>query len=263
MGDLYIGGVGLSPGYWRAPEQTAGAFVAEPETGRRIYRTGDLARVEDGVVWFLGRADTQVKSRGYRIELGEIEAALSARAEVGECAVVGVGTEGFEGVSICSAVAPRVGMQIETAQVRVALRSDLPAYMIPARWLVLPRLPRNGSGKIDRLAIRRLFEEGADALSGAPLAADSLGRVIAGSSNERVAAVVADVLGINAPDFGIDLLEAGILDSLALIELIHALELEFGTEFPLEELDVERFRTLDTITQLVVEAAAFDSTDAA
>ena len=175
IGDLYIGGVGLSPGYWRAAEQTAAAFVAEPETGRRIYRTGDLARVEDGMVWFLGRADTQVKSRGYRIELGEIEAALSARAEVGECAVVGVGTEGFEGVSICSAVAPRVGMQIETAQVRVALRSELPAYMIPARWLVLPRLPRNGSGKIDRLAIRRLFEDGADALSGAPVAADSSG----------------------------------------------------------------------------------------
>ena len=87
--------------------------------------------------------------------------------------------------------------------------------------------------------------------------------MIAGSSNERVAAVVADVLGIHAPDSGIDLLETGILDSLALIELIHALELEFGTELPLEELDVERFRTLDTITQLVAEAAAFDSTDAA
>jgi amino acid adenylation domain-containing protein len=175
VADLYIGGSGLSTGYWRDPERTAAAFVTDPGTGKRIYRTGDLARVEQGIVWFLGRADSQIKSRGYRIELGEIEAALSARAEVGECAVVGVDTEGFEGVSICGAVVPRTGMQIETAQMRGALREHLPAYMIPTRWLVLPGLPRTANGKIDRLAVRKLFEEGADAQPATPLAADSSG----------------------------------------------------------------------------------------
>ena len=80
IGHLYIGGVGLSPGYWRDLEKTATAFVPDPrDPQQRIYRTGDLARLgEDGQVYFLGRADSQIKSRGYRIELGEVETALNA-----------------------------------------------------------------------------------------------------------------------------------------------------------------------------------------
>ena len=74
VGDLYIAGAGLSPGYWRDPEKTAAVFMTHPTPpGQRIYRTGDLARVdENGLFHFLGRKDSQIKSRGYRIELGEI-----------------------------------------------------------------------------------------------------------------------------------------------------------------------------------------------
>ena len=80
IGDLYIGGVGLSPGYWRDEEKTNAAFVRDPaDPERRLYRTGDLARLgDDGLLYFLGRVDSQIKSRGYRIELGEIETALNA-----------------------------------------------------------------------------------------------------------------------------------------------------------------------------------------
>ena len=80
VGALYIGGVGLSPGYWRDLEKTRTAFLQYPGPrgqGRRIYKTGDLARLgDDGLVYYVARADTQIKSRGYRIKLGEIEAAL-------------------------------------------------------------------------------------------------------------------------------------------------------------------------------------------
>ena len=76
-GMLYIAGAGLSPGYWEDDERTREAFLPDPRdaTGERcIYRTGDLARRDDsGLAYFLGRADSQIKSRGYRIELGEIE----------------------------------------------------------------------------------------------------------------------------------------------------------------------------------------------
>jgi amino acid adenylation domain-containing protein len=163
IGDLYIAGVGLSPGYWQDHERTRAVFVDDPRGGGRVYRTGDLARVEDGVVWFLGRADTQIKSRGYRIELGEIETALNALPGVGECAVVGVETEGFEGVSICGALAPAEGGQVDPVGIRDELRRALPPYMLPTRWLVLAQLPKNANGKIDRPAVGRLFEEGADA----------------------------------------------------------------------------------------------------
>jgi amino acid adenylation domain-containing protein len=171
-GDLYIGGVGLSPGYWRDEEKTRAAFVpdarsADPDA--RIYRTGDLARVgEDGLVYFLGRADSQIKSRGYRIELGEIETAMNALADVRECAVVGVDTGGFEGTTICCAYAPKDGRTLEPATAGGELRRALPAYMIPARWLVLDALPKNVNGKIDRRSIRESFEAQLAAHEGEP-----------------------------------------------------------------------------------------------
>jgi acyl-coenzyme A synthetase/AMP-(fatty) acid ligase len=163
IGDLYIGGVGLSPGYWRDDEKTRAAFVPDPNTtdgSARIYRTGDLAKVmEDGLVYFLGRADSQIKSRGYRIELGEIETALNAFQELRECAVVGVETGGFEGTAICCAFAPAAGHEVEPPQLREQLAALLPAYMLPSRWHQMDALPKNVNGKIDRRALRELFEQ--------------------------------------------------------------------------------------------------------
>src|SRR6185369_13744260 len=90
IGDLFIAGAGLSPGYWRDPAKTAAAFLPDPRNPqKRIYRTGDLAwKDENGLVYFVGRADTQIKVRGYRIELGEIESALNSVGALQECAVV-------------------------------------------------------------------------------------------------------------------------------------------------------------------------------
>lgn len=163
IGDLYIAGVGLSPGYWRDDEKTRAAFLDDPRSGvsaPRIYKTGDLARIgDDGLVYFLGRADTQIKSRGYRIELGEVESALSTLACLRECAVVGVETGGFEGWTICCAYAPVERSDVNTAELKEQLRESLPAYMLPSRWLLLDELPKNANGKTDRRALRELFAE--------------------------------------------------------------------------------------------------------
>ena len=158
-GDLYIAGVGVSPGYWRDAERTAAVFVARPDRpSGRIYRTGDLARVgDDGLVYFLGRADSQIKSRGYRIELGEIEAALNAVAGVQESAVVALRTNGFEGTAICCAYVPAAGAAVTPASLRVALREQLPGYMLPARWLAFDQFPKNANGKIDRPRLKEVF----------------------------------------------------------------------------------------------------------
>ena len=160
VGDLYIAGVGLSPGYWRDEEKTSAAFLADPRRhGGRIYRTGDLARVaDDGLVHFLGRADSQIKSRGYRIELGEIEAALNALEDIRECAVVGVETGGFEGTAICCAYAPAKGASVGPPAIREQIAKKLPSYMLPARWVVMDALPKNVNDKIDRRSIKEHFE---------------------------------------------------------------------------------------------------------
>jgi amino acid adenylation domain-containing protein len=158
IGDLYIGGAGLSPGYWHDEEKTAAAFVTD-RRGRRIYRTGDLATVDaEGQFHFLGRADSQIKSRGYRIELGEVETALSAISEVRECAVVGLDTGGFEGTAICCAFAG----DVDQVTLRKRLGETLPSYMLPSRWMVLDALPKNVNGKIDRRALRERFAAAAE-----------------------------------------------------------------------------------------------------
>jgi acyl-coenzyme A synthetase/AMP-(fatty) acid ligase len=157
LGELYIAGVGLSAGYWQDPEKTAAAFVTAAD-GVRLYRTGDLARRgPDGLVYFIGRVDSQIKSRGYRIELGEIEAALHHLPEIREAAVVAIDSGGFEGATICCAYAPAPGEPVTPVTLRRTLATMLPAYMLPARWRRLERLPKNANGKIDRPALRAAF----------------------------------------------------------------------------------------------------------
>jgi acyl-coenzyme A synthetase/AMP-(fatty) acid ligase len=156
VGDLYIRGVGVSPGYWRDPEKTRAVFLPGPAgPDDRLYRTGDLARLgEDGLVYFLGRADSQIKARGYRIELGEIEAALQTLPELEESAVVARRAAGFEGTTICCAYVPRPGAAVTPMTLRNALGRLLPAYMLPTEWRAYGRLARNANGKIDRARIR-------------------------------------------------------------------------------------------------------------
>jgi acyl-coenzyme A synthetase/AMP-(fatty) acid ligase len=158
IGDLYIAGAGLSPGYWNDPEKTARAFVTSP-SGERIYKTGDLARTgPDGLLYLLGRSDTQIKSRGYRIELGEIEAALHTLDEIRECAVVAVDSGDFDGKTICCAYVSEAA-ETEPAHLRERLSALLPSYMLPARWMQMETLPLNGNGKIDRPRVRDQFRE--------------------------------------------------------------------------------------------------------
>ncbi len=163
IGELCIGGAGLSPGYWRDEQKTSLAFVPDPRPdrqGEHIYRTGDLARVgDDGLHYFLGRTDSQIKSRGYRIELGEIETAINALPDVAECAVVGVESDGFEGTAICCAFAPASGVRVTPDALRSALSSSLPSYMLPSRWEAMETLPKNVNGKIDRRRLREGFSE--------------------------------------------------------------------------------------------------------
>ena len=162
IGDLYIRGKGLSPGYWKDEQKTRSVFVLNPngtDPDDRLYRTGDLARLgPDGLVYFHGRSDTQIKSRGYRIELGEIESALHSIPHIlQECAVVAINAEGFEGATICCAYVSSDQHTITTPMLQKALGAVLPPYMIPSRYLSFDILPKNASGKIDRPRLREYF----------------------------------------------------------------------------------------------------------
>lgn len=156
-GELYIGGEGLARGYHQRPGLTAERFVADPfgPPGGRLYRTGDLVRLrQDGVVEYLGRVDHQVKVRGFRIELGEVESCLMGMEQVRE-AVVAVAGEG-RGSRLVAYLVLAPGLQWDAAlrgQVLARLRQALPEYMVPAHLLVLPAMPLNPNGKLDRHAL--------------------------------------------------------------------------------------------------------------
>ena len=162
VGDLYISGVGLSPGYWQDEMRTGQVFFDDTPHGR-IYKTGDLARRDEaGLIYFHGRADTQIKSRGYRIELGEIEAALAALDDLAECAVIAIDKGGFEGATICCAYVAGEGVAVTPRAIRAGLKPLLPSYMIPVVWQAYDVLPKNANGKIDRKKLSELVQAAAE-----------------------------------------------------------------------------------------------------
>ncbi|MFC5833457.1 amino acid adenylation domain-containing protein [Nonomuraea insulae] len=150
-GELYIGGDGLARGYLGDPEQTAARFAVHSRLGERLYRTGDLGRWRsDGTIEFLGRVDRQVKIRGHRIELGEIEAVLAREPGVRVCVAATVrGSDGRPRL-----VAYVVGKEpLSEERLTAALRERLPSYMVPARLVILDRLPVTANGKVDHAAL--------------------------------------------------------------------------------------------------------------
>ena len=151
-GEICTGGDGLARGYLNRADLTAERFVPHPfADGERLYRTGDLGRWSaDGTLEILGRLDAQVKVRGYRVEPGEIEAAIRADQCVRETAVIarrtGAGT--LELIAYIAAPA-----DFDVAAMRERLRLSLPDYMVPARIVLLDKLPLNASHKVDRGAL--------------------------------------------------------------------------------------------------------------
>lgn len=155
-GRLLIRGAQVTAGYWRDPEKTAKAFLKNPvtpELGDWVYDTGDLAQADTaGVITYMGRADNQVKIRGYRVELEDIEAALGSLPGVLETAVFLL-----PGASdpLLAAAASGPACQVPDAEDALleAVSKTLPTYMIPQKLFVLPALPRNANGKVDRKAL--------------------------------------------------------------------------------------------------------------
>jgi amino acid adenylation domain-containing protein len=165
VGDIYITGVGLSPGYWRDLENTRAAFLPDPRPGRsteRVHRTGDQGyRDPDGAIHFLARSDFLIKTSGYRVKPAEVEKAVRDLEEVAACAVVPVrSVEGFTGSVVACAYVPSNGALLRTGHVKKRLADRLPGYMVPSRWLVLPELPLDGRGKIDRRRVQLMLGDG-------------------------------------------------------------------------------------------------------
>ncbi len=155
-GELWIGGAGLAHGYRANPVLTAERFLPDPFVllpGARMYRTGDRARFRpDGRIEYLGRLDDQVKIRGYRIELGEIESVLGGHPGIA-IGTVAVREEPPGEPRLIAYYTVRDGAIVDEAALRARLRTQLPDYMVPARFVALAAMPTQPSGKVDRRAL--------------------------------------------------------------------------------------------------------------
>ena len=154
IGEIAVRSRYLSPGYWRRPDLTEAAFLADPEGGdARIYRTGDLGcMLSDGCLVHRGRKDSHVKIRGYSVELAEIEAALRELDGVKQAVVTTKEHALGNQVVVAYVVANRESTFTASA-IRMALAAKLPDYMIPSAFVFLDSLPLVGPGKIDIRAL--------------------------------------------------------------------------------------------------------------
>lgn len=154
IGEIWIGGAGVADGYLHRPDLSAERFVADPfaADGSRMYRTGDLGRIRDGLLYFHGRVDEQIKLRGYRIEPGEIEAAAAGEPGVAESAAVVREVANGDQVLMLYVVGEGEPGRL-SHRLRERLAASLPAYMRPQHIVVLDALPRTPNGKLDRRAL--------------------------------------------------------------------------------------------------------------
>jgi amino acid adenylation domain-containing protein len=223
-GDLFVSGAGLARGYLRRPALTAERFRPDPfgvQPGARMYHSGDLARYgDDGRLHYLGRTDHQVKIRGFRIELGEIEARLAEHPAIAEAAVIARG-EGDERHLAAYLAMSDAGLT--AAELRRHLEQRLPAYMVPAAFVMLERLPLTGNGKLDRGALPEVD------------AALPLGTVYAapeGETERLIADVWARALGLERIGVNDNFFDMG-AHSLLMIQVHQSLRERLGRNFPL------------------------------
>lgn len=239
-GEICVSGVGVGRGYLHNPEKTREAFTVDPfvaEPDVRMYRTGDLGRwLPDGTIEFFGRKDYQVKIRGFRIELGEIETKLVGHPEIKESVVVD--REDQNGNKYLSAYIT-VKAEVDLNELKTWLLESLPEYMVPAYFVILPQLPLNPNGKIDRKA---LPEPESQAIAGTEYVAPR------NEEEERLAKIWAEVLGIEKVGVNDNFFEIG-GNSIKLITLAYKINQEFGGELESEMKVIELFR-LTTIAQL-------------
>lgn len=151
-GELYIGGDGLAHGYHNRPGLTCERFIPNPFGAGRLYKTGDQVRyLPNDQLEFLGRLDNQVKLRGFRIELGEIEVVLSQHRTV-HASVVVIREEqpGYKHLVAYVVATDASQPSSLIPDLRDHLKQRLPAYMMPAAFVLLERLPLTPNGKVDR-----------------------------------------------------------------------------------------------------------------
>ncbi|MFC3196160.1 amino acid adenylation domain-containing protein [Parapedobacter deserti] len=231
VGELCVAGAALADGYLNAPSETAARFKlfrpSASDPGVRIYKTGDLARrMPDGKIEFIGRKDSQVKFRGFRIELGEIEHALIKQPEIREAVVML--RENTDNKQLTAYLVLQPGSVFERQQTIAQLKAELPDYMVPTAWAIVPAVPLTKSGKVDRKALEASVQP-----VETPSADDNA--VVHSETQKKLVTLWSNCLGVENIGIRDDFFELG-GHSLIAVKLMSQIHQNFGIKLPLGSL---------------------------
>jgi malonyl-CoA/methylmalonyl-CoA synthetase len=153
IGGIQVKGPNVFQGYWHMPEKTAQEFTADG-----FFMTGDVGKVDaNGYVTIVGRSKDLIISGGYNVYPAEIEGYINALPGVAESALVGVPDADFGEVGVAVVIA-KAGAELDPAAIIAQLKSMLANFKIPKRCYVVPELPRNAMGKVQKNLLRDQYQ---------------------------------------------------------------------------------------------------------
>ena len=238
LGSLYIAGEGLARGYLDQPGLTASVFLPLPNhipgknPGERFYYTGDLVKqLDNGVYYYFGRNDHQVKINGQRIETGEIEKTILTIKGVRDCAIIPQKVSGRSVTLVAYLVLDKNISTLSTDIVKKEAQKLLPVNMVPRYWMSLDQIPITTNGKRN---VKEL-----------PLPSDD-GKTYPKHRaktpiEQKIASAWEEVLGLDQFGINDDFFEVG-GHSLLAAQLAMALSKRLNTSVPLK--DIFQFSTI-------------------
>ena len=266
IGELYLGGDGLSRGYLNRHELTAERFIQNPfqteeekkkNRNNRLYKTGDVVRMlPDGNIEYMGRNDFQVKIRGYRIELGEIEIRIQGFQDfrIIEQVVVLFNEKADNKYLVGYFVAKE---QVDVEELRSYLSKKLPEYMVPTRLLQIEQMPLTVNGKLDRKALLNIEYKITDEVIELPN----------NNAEERLLKIWSNLLQISESELSTtqSFFRLG-GNSILSIRLMNLVNKEFNTSFSVRIIferntirQLAEYLLLDNIERIAITKQVFNS----
>lgn len=247
VGELYLGGLQMANGYHNRPELNSKSFIDNPFVSQsdkeqgintRLYATGDMVcRKDNGLLYFMGRKDFQVKLRGYRIELADIESILQAHPDVQQCLAE---VRQIGNAKQLVAHIETANSQLDSANLRSYLKDKLPAYMTPTYWSFSDHFPLTHNGKTDRTRLPepQLF------------VADNADNTELAEVLKRCRFVIANIVGIppESIDVNANLMEDIGMNSLQILEYVSQMQ---ARGHQLQASDVYRSKTIRNLADFM------------
>jgi amino acid adenylation domain-containing protein len=228
VGEICIGGTGLSLGYWENEELTKLRFINDPYNNNKIiFRTGDYGKFNfEGEIEFIGRKDEQIKIRGYRVELKEIEHAIESYSSIQSSIVIPIyqtSDDLFLVAFIISKIIPDIN------EIHKFLSKTLPYYMLPSDYFFIDSFPITANGKINKAELLDYYNSKAKKTNENPNFTEL---------QERVREIWKSILNIENIQLNDKFIKLG-GHSLKAIRLLSAFNKEFKTNITIKDFFIE------------------------